>query len=322
MKLALLSAAWLGGIFLGLRLDTDALPILLLFLATLPLALMLQITWRYPWPAVLVGLLLLGMWRVEAGSMPPAPLAEVESQRVALTGKIIDDPQATARSVRFVLEVDHIDRGHGMTPQTGKALVYAQPPPSLVPFREGNYFQYGDKLVLEGSLQRPEPVEEFDYPAYLATQGITGIVWSRHVESVSPERGTPWHTFRGGIFDLRRKLSERLEVALPANHSALARALLLGLRGQLSEDMKENFRQTGTAHLLAISGLHVGVLLVMSLWVATRLLGRRRYGYLILALASIWLYALISGLPNSVVRAAVMGSVYLAALALGRPRSA
>ncbi|MCI0865132.1 MAG: DNA internalization-related competence protein ComEC/Rec2 [Chloroflexi bacterium] len=322
MKLALLAAAWLGGIFLGLRVDTGALPVLLLVLATLPLALMLQIAWRFPWPAVLAGILLLGLLRIEVAGPPAAPLAVVESQRVALTGRIIDDPQATARSVKFVLEVDHIDRGSGMTPQTGKALVYAQPPPSLVAIREANYFQYGDKLVLEGSLQRPEPVEDFDYPAYLATQGITGILWSRRVESVSPDRATPWRTFRGGIFDLRRELSERLELALPATHSALARALLLGLRGQLPEDVVENFRETGTAHLLAISGLHVGVLLVMSLWVGARLLGRRRFGYLILALAAIWLYALISGLPISVVRAAVMGSVYLAALALGRPRSA
>ena len=322
MKLESLTAAWLAGVYLGLRTEVAPLPILLLCVATLLLALMLQITWRFPWPAVLAGILLLGLLRVEVAGMPPAPLAVVESQRVALTGRIIDDPQATARSVKFVLEVDHIDRGSGMTPQTGKALVYARPPPSLVAIREGNYFQFGDRLVLEGSLQLPEPVEDFDYPAYLNSQGITGIVWSSHVKSVSPGGSTPWRTVRGVIFDLRRELSERLEVALPASHSALARALLLGLRGQLPEEMEENFRETGTAHLLAISGLHVGVLLMMSLWVGARLLGRRRFGYLVLALASIWLYALISGLPVSVVRAAVMGSVYLAALALGRPRSA
>ena len=74
MKLALLAAAWLGGIFLGLRVDTGTLPVLLLVLATLPLALLLQITWRFPWPAVLAGILLLGLGRVEVAVRPRRPL--------------------------------------------------------------------------------------------------------------------------------------------------------------------------------------------------------------------------------------------------------
>ena len=103
MKLALLAAAWLAGVYLGIRTEVAPLPILLLYLATLPLALLLQITWSFPWPAVLAGILLLGLLRVEAAGLPPAPLAVVESQRVALAGRIIDDPQATARSIKFVL---------------------------------------------------------------------------------------------------------------------------------------------------------------------------------------------------------------------------
>jgi competence protein ComEC len=73
--------------------------------------------------------------------------------------------------------------------------------------------------------------------------------------------------------------------------------------------------------LLAISGLNVGMVLFMSINGGVWLLGRRKQLYLLLPLASIWAYAWLSGLHPPVERAAIMGSVYLAALALGRPRS-
>ena len=67
----------------------------------------------------------------------------------------------------------------------------------------------------------------------------------------------------------------------------MSQALLLGLRGQLPPEVKEDFSQTGAAHLLAISGLHIGVLLAMTLLAATWCLGRLRQTYLLIALASV-----------------------------------
>ena len=116
-------------------------------------------------------------------------------------------------------------------------------------------------------------------------------------------------------------MARSLESALPEPQSSLARALLLGQRGQIPGDLAERFRTTGTSHLLAISGLHVGVLLLLTMGVAGEVLGRQRQIYLLLPLTAIWVYVAISGLPPSALRAAIMGSVLLAAMALGRPRS-
>ena len=90
----------------------------------------------------------------------------------------------------------------------------------------------------------------------------------------------------------------------------------------MPDDVAEDFRSTGTSHLLAISGLHVGILLFLSVGIGVWLMGRRRQLYLLLPLGAIWLYALLSGLSPSAERAAIMGSVYFLAVALGRPRSA
>ena len=125
---------------------------------------------------------------------------------------------------------------------------------------------------------------------------------------------------RSAVFDLRRALGRSLEQSLPPTEAALARALLLGLRGQLPDTVVENFRQSGTSHLLAISGLHLGILLLMTVGVLHWALGRHTPIPVLLALVAVWLYVLVSGAPVSVVRAAIMGSVYLAALGLGRPR--
>lgn len=319
MTLALLAAAWLAGLLLGFRFDAETWPVLLLALATFPFGLMLYLIRRSAWPAVLAGVLLLGLWRVEVTQSAVTPLVTQDSQQASIKGQIASDPEASAQRIKFVLDVEAVDRGDGWQPLPRKALVYADPPEPMVSQREPPYFRYGDTLTMQGALQQPKPFEGFDYPAYLANRGIDGIFWSRQVEWSPQESDSGW---RGWVFDLRRSLSESLESALPVPHSALAQALLLDVRGGLSEEVVEKFRNTGTLHLIAISGLQVGVLLVMTIGVSSGLMGQRWQVYLLLPLLAIWDYALISGLPVSVVRAAIMGSTYLLARFVGRPQSA
>ena len=320
MRLGLLAAAWLAGVYIGLRSDPPAFPLLLLLLATLAAGLLLRLHRLPLWPLVLTAVLLLALLRVEATDRPLTRLVTKDGQVVTLQGTIIDDPEATAQRIKFAIAVEAVDRGHGPEPVQAKVLVYAQPPDPLVSTRQPPFFRYGDTLTIEGQLQRPARLAAFDYPSYLANQGISGIVFAREANPLNPETG-PKSGWRGWIFDLRRELSGNLEEALPAPQSAVAQALLLGQRGQLPDDVVDEFRSTGTSHLLAISGLHVGALLVLVLAVSVWALGRQRRSYLLIALVLIWLYALVSGMPLSVVRAAAMGSVFLVAAWLGRPRS-
>ena len=123
------------------------------------------------------------------------------------------------------------------------------------------------------------------------------------------------------LYDIRDRMGRSLERALPEPQAAVAQTLLLGQRDNLSADLRESFRSTGTSHLLAISGLHVGVVLVLTMAGSAYLLGRKRPYYLLLPLFALWAYALLSGLSPSVVRAAIMGSLYLTAIGVGRPRN-
>ena len=333
MKLTALAAAWLVGLALAYGwYDADPLPILLMGGSLLTAALAGRL-WGVPvWPAVLVGVCLLGLWRFEAAQASP-PAILVQGQ-VSVQGRVVSDPEGTSTRTKFTLELEAISRNAGWqggewAEQEGKALVYAHPPAELVDQRSRPYFRYGDHLQLTGSLTRPEPIEDFDYPAYLESQGIYAVLWAQEAEVLAAGEGATGGRatltamtsgVKGSIYDLRRRLAASLETALPPTEAALAQALLLGLRGQLPDAVVENFRQTGTAHLLAISGLHLGILLILTVGLLHRLLGQHTAAPIVLALGMVWLYVLVSGAPASVVRAAIMGSVYLAAMGLGRPR--
>ena len=84
---------------------------------------------------------------------------------------------------------------------------------------------------------------------------------------------------------MRREIARSLEAVVPEPESSMGQALLLGLRDGLPEDLVEEFRVTGTSHLLAISGLHMSIVLVVVLAVSRRAMGRRRQLYLVAPLA-------------------------------------
>ncbi|MBQ12127.1 MAG: hypothetical protein CMJ45_11330 [Planctomyces sp.] len=129
LKLALLVAAWLAGIFLGSRVEAGLLPIALLMLAVLPAAMLLRLLGRSLWPVLLAVVLLAGLMRTKVFQVTDVPLAVQESEAVTLRGRIDSDPEATARVVKFVVSVEEISRAGITTRPDAKALVYASPPP-------------------------------------------------------------------------------------------------------------------------------------------------------------------------------------------------
>ena len=198
MKLALLAAAWLAGIFLGSRVDAGLLSIALLLLAALPAAILLQLLGRSLWPVLLAVVLLARLLRTEVFQVTEVLLAVQETETVTLRGRIDNDPEATARVVKFVVSVEKIDRAGKISRPDTKALAYASPRPSLISQRDDSYFRHGDTLLLQGELRQPQVYEDFDYPSYLSHQGISGILWVRRTELISQGEGSPPQLGKGG----------------------------------------------------------------------------------------------------------------------------
>ena len=312
-----MAAAWLGGILVGFSIDAGTAVALLLAGGAGLFAVALRLAGLPALPPIMAAVLLLAMARVEASQPEDGAAASFVGGEITASGRIADDPESRATRVRFELLVSEIrvdDEPHSVN---GRWLVYAQPPVELMARRDAPYFRYGDTLAVTGTVREPRPFNGFDYPAYLAAQGITATMFAREVR-VTGEGGSRW---RAALYAARNRLADSIERAMPYPESALGQALLLGKRESLPTELVERFRGTGAAHLLAISGLHVGVLLALTVSAGAWLLGRQRPTYLVVAAAVIWLYALTAGASPSALRAAVMGTVYLTALALGRPSS-
>ena len=154
----------------------------------------------------------------------------------------------------------------------------------------------------------------FDYREHLAAQGIGTIIERAEITEVTPGPGG----FLASVHALRLRLDDSLRQHLPEPAASLAPAVLLGLRAGMPAELSDDFRGAGLAHLLAVSGLHVGLVLALALLASQALLGRRRGLYLIAPLVLLWGYILLAGAPPSAVRAGLMGSAFLLALGVGR----
>ena len=209
MKLALLAAAWLAGTFIALRLDPALLPLSLLLLAALSGGVLIRYYHLPLWPVVLAAVALVAVIRTEAYDDPVPSLATSDGQTVTLQGRVVNDPEATQQFFKLVIKAEAIDRGGGDQPFPFKVLVYAEPPASLVSSRGPPYFRYGDNLLIEGQVQPPRALADFDYPAYLANQGIAGVIYSRSVLLIEPVTGNG-RGWQGLVFYLRGRLSSSM----------------------------------------------------------------------------------------------------------------
>ncbi|HTU02963.1 MAG TPA: ComEC/Rec2 family competence protein, partial [Candidatus Sulfotelmatobacter sp.] len=150
--------------------------------------------------------------------------------------------------LRFVAEVTRLRLGGNWVPTTGRArLTLWEPAPSLA---------YGDEVRGVFRLRHPRRFDNpgsFDYPAYLATQSVFLEGWTREpVEIVAAARGS---RLLAGVFALRERILRRLDATLPVAQAALLKAAVLGDRSGLSPEMNQAFLDSGTYHILAISGL-------------------------------------------------------------------
>ncbi|GAH19856.1 unnamed protein product, partial [marine sediment metagenome] len=180
-------------------------------------------------------------------------------------------------------------------------------------------YSYGDVLLVTGKLETPPQLNDFDYKGYLAHQEIYSTMLYPKIEIVETGKGfkpLEW------VYSLRNRLSQTLTEVLPEPQASLAQGIILGIRGNIPSSIKADFSHTGAAHLLAISGLHLAIVAGMILSASIWLLGKKHYLYIWLALGTIWLYALLTGMHPPVIRGAIMASLFLTAELLGRQRTA
>ena len=328
MKPLATSAAFVGGTLAGFGFAAD-LPIgaLALFAASALMGAALLAMLRLPaLPAVAALAAVLGAARVVVSGADALPQSLADPYPQELIGVVASDAPDLGGYSRFRLRIERARPLNGdwtsanANPDAPALIqVTARPSAAIARQRQPPYFRYGDRLQITGRVQAPPALSDFDYAAYLARQGVGGVMYAQRVALVDEGNGSPFYR---QLYALRHRLAASAAAAIPQPEAALAQAMLLGARHNIPPDLRDAFRRSGAAHLLAISGLHIGILLTAAMGASAALFGRRYYLYLLAPLAAIWLYALLSGMSPSAARACIMGSAYLAAIAAGRRRNA
>lgn len=182
-------------------------------------------------------------------------------------------------------------------------------------------WRYGDRLQLEGYLQAPPEFEGFSYREYLARQGIYSYLSCGPVrESCARLLGDGQaNRLLMGLYSLHDRAQQAVYRLWPDPEASLAAGILLGEENSISEEVYQAFRDTGTAHIIVISGFNITILAGLFSTIFLRLLGRpRRFLAAGLTALAVAVYTLFVGAYAAVVRAAILGGLALFARQLGR----
>ncbi len=290
-----------------------------LLVASIPAALWFAFPWR------LIGWLVSGflwcLWSahtVLALSLPPG----IEGEDLILIGHVAGLPESGDRRTRFLFDVDHyiVEGERHPWPARVRLNWYAQHPPELLA---------GEAWRLQVRLKRPWGFRNpgsFDYERWLFAERIRATGYVRYDNRPLESRSVPW---RYRLDRARQHLSTVLQQPLSGQAGGLFRALAVGDRRGIEPSTWEVLRVTGTAHLLAISGMHIGLLAALVFWITRRLwrLGGERVllwlpaprAAALLATLAALVYAAMAGFAIPTQRALVMLAVVMLALWRLRP---
>lgn len=214
-----------------------------------------------------------------------------------LAMRLLNNAQERTKTFRYEAEVEG----------GGKVLLYLQKDSMPMPVM-------GDVLLVETQVRRGGKSGKFDYGLYLRRQGIVGTCWAlrRNWQLIGHEDDM-------GLKGLAKRSQYFLyqqyrKMGIEGQELGIISALTLGYREDLDKDVQRAFSASGAMHVLAVSGLHTGIVWGIVMWVLT--LGVlykplwedkfRRWLLNISTIVLIWAYAFLTGLSPSVMRSALM----------------
>ncbi len=202
--------------------------------------------------------------------------------------------------------VEYIIHNDSMVKCHGKILLYFAKDSNM------QLLQYGDLVVINKPLQRIKNSGNpggFNYERYAGFQQIFHNVFLKENDWI--KTGTNHaNAMKQFVFTARDHVLAILRKNINSNKDELgiAQALLIGYTNDLDKDLVQAYSNTGVVHIIAISGMHLGLIYILLVWIFGKipLINRSKILQVLLILACLWLFALVTGAAASVTRAAVM----------------
>lgn len=231
------------------------------------------------------------------------------SDSSSLLVKINEPLIEKARSFKADGMVVSVITGNRQQATTGKLLLYFSKDSARPALK------YGQLILVKKSLQ---PIKNsgnpgaFNYQRYAAFQQVYQQLFLQPQDwiTISEIRA---NKFRSFLYNSRQYVLDVLKkyIGNDGQQLGIAEALLIGYKEDLDKDLVQAYSNTGVVHIIAISGLHLGLIYAVLLWLLNRLPGikKSRHVKVILLISCLWLFSLLTGGAASVLRSAVMFTV-------------
>ena len=242
-------------------------------------------------------------------------LQEYHHRRCTLVGMVADEPLLRDGSVVFPLALQRLQAGgrEEAVSSTVRVTLYQDGGKKVVPV-------YGQEISVRGLLVVPEGKRNpggFDYRSYLETRGLSAAFYAeaRHLSVLG--YGQNLSVVRRLALETKEKMAAVLQGQLPPAAGGLMVAMLFGERQALTAAVEEGIRRSGVAHLMAVSGLHVGLLAAI-LFLLFKRLGLKGWPACLLLVSLLFAYTYLTGLKPATLRAFIMLALGAVSLYLGR----
>ena len=228
-----------------------------------------------------------------------------EPQPVTVRGSVVSEPKVSPRGFSsFLLRLDWIEHEERTLASNATLLV-----------RWRGQAEFGNQVRLFGVAERIAPPRnpgEFDMRSYLARQDVYHGLLVRYAENGRILNHSGGNPIRRAALRSRNWMQTTLSRGLedsPEIHGLIS-GMVLGARDETPDEIEEQFQQTGTLHLFAVSGLNVAIVAQL-LWIIAIAARVPRRWAIALIIPALFFYAAITGLNTSSVRAALMGAILL-----------
>ncbi len=226
------------------------------------------------------------------------------SYEILVTGTLAEPPDYRDKYTNLHLKVEAVDSGSGDMPVQGFVLVRV---PALTTY------EYGQRVRVRGNLKTPPEDEEFSYRDYLARQNIHAYMSIANVTLLPGNGGNPFFV---QTYKLKEKLLTNTYRLFQDPEASLLAGILFGVDTGLTRKLQDAFKNTGTSHIIAISGFNIAIIAGIFFSIFKNMFGEKLGAAV--AILGIIFYTLLVGADAAVVRAAIMGSLSLLARQLGR----
>jgi len=227
-------------------------------------------------------------------------------RKSTISGIICTNPDLRDSYSQFFMNTKQIrwSAHNQATRVKGKILIRVPP---------GQRIRYGDRILVQGYLTTPPDGEEFSYRDYLARKGVYARMTPVEVDVVDRHGGNP---VLKSIYEVKAQALKVVFRLWPDPEASLLAGILLGDEGGIPDDVERDFQETGTSHIIVISGFNITIIAGFFISFFGRLF-KPGWGALTAAVG-IGLYTLLVGADPAVVRAALMGGLGLFARQIGR----